>query len=271
MLAVTLLLTLVLAQLVALAVGAVTEPAMTLFGQHRDLVPLVGDYMKVRLYGAGMAMLYIALREALKVCGAKNRSLVALIVGLGANALLNWAFLYTGLARFFSSPESAVAASTLIAQTLSPGGRAWMFVIRMRARGDRFARPTRAAVWGSTGPYRTGVGVGARDVNDYMGSIVPMMFIGTMGVRTLAASVIAVNIYSAFCRVPQACFQATFVYYGYAVGTERSRPGQHDTNAAELFGRPDGGGRATWLCRLRRGWWRRSLAPASIAAWPSSS
>jgi multidrug resistance protein, MATE family len=220
-LAVTLLMTLVLCQLAALAVSAVTEPALTLFGQPRSLIPLVGGYMKVRLYGIGVAMLYTALNEALKTCGAKNRSLAALVLGLGTNAFFNWVFLYTGLARLFSSPETAVATSTVIAQTAMAGLAGWMFIRRMRARGERFARPTRAAVrteFRST--TLAGVGVGAREVNDYMGSIVPMMFIGTMGVRTLAASVVAVNIYTVYCRVPQACFQATFVYYGYAVGRD---------------------------------------------------
>jgi Na+-driven multidrug efflux pump len=220
-LAVTLLLTLVLCQLIALAIAAVTEPALGLFGQHRDLIPLVGSYLEVRLYGAAVAVLYVAAREALKICGAKNRSLAALVVGLGVNALFDWAFLYTGLARSFSCPETAVATATVIAQAAMTGLAAWMFAAQMRARGYRFARPDRTAVWRE---FRSttvaGAGVGVREVNDYMGSIVPMMFIGTMGIGTLAASVVAVNIYSVFCRVPQACFQATFVYYGYAVGAD---------------------------------------------------
>lgn len=218
-LAVTLLLTLVLCQLIALAVAAVTEPALGASGQHRDLIPLVGGYLEVRLYGAAVAVLYVAVREALKICGAKNRSLAALVVGLGVNALFDWAFLYTGLSRSFSSPETAVATATVIAQAAMTGLAGWLFAAQMRARGYRFARPAGAAVWRE---FRSstvaGAGVGVREVNDYLGSIVPMMFIGTMGVGTLAASVVAVNIYSVFCRVPQACFQATFVYYGYAVG-----------------------------------------------------
>jgi Na+-driven multidrug efflux pump len=251
-LAVTLLLTLVLCQLIALAVAAVTEPALGLFGQHRDLIPLVGSYLEVRLYGAAVAVLYVAAREALKICGAKNRSLAALVVGLGVNALFDWAFLYTGLARSFSSPETAVATATMIAQAAMTGLAAWMFAAQMRARGYRFARPARTAVWRE---FRSttvaGAGVGVREVNDYLGSIVPMMFIGTMGVGTLAASVVAVNIYSVFCRVPQACFQATFVYYGYAVGQSGpSQDGVSQDGPSQDGVSQDGAGRAGTIRKL---------------------
>jgi Na+-driven multidrug efflux pump len=220
-LAVALLLALVLCQLAGLAVAAGTEPALTLFGQHRDLVPLIGNYVDVRMYGVGVIMLYTALNEALKICGAKNLSLAALVLGFAVNASLDWLFLYTGLARVFASPESAIATSTVVAQAVMAGLAGVMFVIRMRERGVRLARPARVAVLSE---FRSstlgGAGVGVRHVNDYMGSVVPMMFIGTLGVRTLAAAVVAANIYTVFCRVPQACFQTTFVYYGYAVGRD---------------------------------------------------
>ncbi|MGW1564075.1 MATE family efflux transporter [Streptomyces sp. NPDC002144] len=218
-LAAALLVTLALCQLAALLLTAVTEPVLSLLRQDRDLVPLLGDYMRVRLYGVGVVMLYAAFNEALKTCGAKNRSLATLVLGFGVNALFNWVFLETGWARFFASPESAVATATVIANTVMAATAAWMFAAHMRTRGERFYGPKRAAVLRELRSTSVaGAGVGARHVNDYVGSIVPMTFIGTMGVKTLAASVIAANIYTVFCRVPQACVQATFVYYGYAVG-----------------------------------------------------
>jgi Na+-driven multidrug efflux pump len=224
-LATALLLVLMLCQLGGLVVAAGTEPVLTIFGQHRELVPLVGDFVHVRMYGLGVVLLYTALNEALKTCGGKSLSLAALIAGFAANACLDWVFLYTGFARFFASPESAIATATVGAQAMMACLAGWAFVTRIRARGARFARPGRTAVlteFRSTA--LAGAGVGVRHVNDYMGSIVPMMFIGTMGVRTLAAAVVAANIYTVFCRVPQACIQATFVYYGYAVGRDRTVP-----------------------------------------------
>jgi Na+-driven multidrug efflux pump len=173
------------------------------------------------MFGLCAVMLYTALNEALKTIGAKNMSLVTLLAGFGANALLDWVFLYTGAAHLFAAPESAIALATVLAQAFMASLSAWVFRRRIRARGIRFTRPGRADV---TAEFRSamlaGSGVGVRNVNDYTGSIVPMLFIGTMGVRTLAAAVVAANIYTVFCRVPQACFQATFVFYGYAVGRE---------------------------------------------------
>ncbi|RKN38373.1 MATE family efflux transporter [Streptomyces hoynatensis] len=226
-LATTLLLALALCQLAALPAAALAEPALTLLGQKPELVPPMGDYLQVRLCGIGVIMLYTALNEALKTCGAKNRSLATLLLGFGVNALLNWAFLYTGLAGLFPSPDSAVAASTVLAQAAMAAMAGWMFLRLLRTRAERLARPGRAEVLTE---LRTttlaGAGVGARHLNDYMGSLIPMTLIGTMGVGTLAASVVAANIYTVFCRVPQACFQATFVYYGYAVGRDgAARPG----------------------------------------------
>ena len=220
-LALALLLVLVACQLAALAVAAVIEPALTLLGQDPQLVPLVGDYVTVRLYGVAAVLLYAALNEALKVCGAKHFSLAVLVLGFAANAALTWAFLYTGWARHFPSPEGAVAAATVAAQLAMAAAAGWLFATRTRARGLRLVRPTTAAVLRelrATAP--AGAGAGARHVNDYVGSIVPLLFIGTMGAATLAAAVVAAKVYTLFCRVPQACFQATFVYYGYAAGRD---------------------------------------------------
>jgi Na+-driven multidrug efflux pump len=69
---------------------------------------------------------------------------------------------------------------------------------------------------------RTAPGVGVRHLNDYAGTIIPLMFIGTIGVKVLASVVVAAKIYTMICRVPQACFSGTFVFYGYALGASRS-------------------------------------------------
>ncbi|MFF0145161.1 Na+-driven multidrug efflux pump [Amycolatopsis sulphurea] len=214
-----LLVMVVLCQLLAFGVAAFSEPALTLLGQKGDIVPLIGDYVSTRMLGAAFVVLYYGLNEALKICGARNMSLVVLLVGLGLNAVLDWAFLYTGGQAWFASPESAVAASTVAAQLVMVVLAGWMFAVRMRARGQRWARPSRRAVTEEfLGQLRTGPGVGARHLNDYAGSVVPVMFIGATDVQVLAAALVATKIYTLFCRFPQACFEATFVFYGYSLG-----------------------------------------------------
>ena len=147
-----LLLMIVLCQVLAIGIAAITEPALTLFGQKADIVPLIGDYVWVRMCGAAPVILYYGLNEALKICGARNLSLVVLLIGFGMNTVLNWVFLYTGGQEWFSSPESAVAASTVLAQLVMAGCAGWMFVVRMRVRNDRWIRPKWRAVNGEFHP-----------------------------------------------------------------------------------------------------------------------
>jgi Na+-driven multidrug efflux pump len=218
-----LLVLLVPCQLLALAFVAGTEPLLSLLGQSREVIPLVGDYVAVRICSLAPVIVYFAASEALKICGAKNLSAWNLVAGFAVNAALNWVFLYTGFADSFSSPEAAVATSSVLAQTFMAVCGAWLFVRQMRARNEHLRRPTRPEVSAEfRSMARTAPGVGARHLNDYAGSLLPLMFIGTMGVHILAPAVVATKIYTLFCRVPQACFSATFVFYGYALGRDGS-------------------------------------------------
>jgi len=217
------LLLLVPCQLAAAVVVVGLKPLLSLFGQSQQLIPLVGTYVAVRSYGIIPVILYLVINEALKICGLKNRSIVILILGFALNAALNWVFLYTRLLNVFGAPETAVAASTVIAQLSMAVVGGWMFVRHMRTRDEALLRPGWQAVMDEfRSMYRTAAGVGVRHFNDYAGSIVPLMFIGTRGVGALAAAVVATKIYTLFCRIPQACFSCTFVFYGYALGRDRS-------------------------------------------------
>jgi Na+-driven multidrug efflux pump len=202
----------------ALLVQAV-DPALRAVGQKHDIVPLIGDYVSVRTYGVVAAMVYAASSEALKICGMKNLSLVTVCIGFVANAALDWVFLYTGLQRLFSSPETAVATATVGAQVAMGLYAGITFFRAIRARSEHFERPSRVAVGSEfVSMLRTASGVGARHLNDYAGAVVPMLFIGTLGVPSLAAASVATKIYTLFCRVPQACIYGSYVFYGYAVG-----------------------------------------------------
>jgi MATE family multidrug resistance protein len=128
-------------------------------------------------------------------------------------------FLHATPAGWFDSPESAVATATVAAQLLMAVVGAAVFVRRIRTRPIPLCPPSWTAIRAeTTSMARVAPGVGARHLNDYAGSVVPLMFIGTMGVRPLAAAVVATKIFTLFCRVPQACFSAAFVHYGYALG-----------------------------------------------------
>ncbi|MFD8811695.1 MATE family efflux transporter [Streptomyces sp. NPDC059627] len=218
-LAAALLVLLLVAQALAVLLSSAVEPGLRLAGQSRQLAPLAADFVTVRSCSLGFTILYAALNEALKICGLKNRSLLLLVVGFATNAVLDWAFLYTPLSGRFASPVVAVATATTGAQLLIACCALRIFLRRMRARGERFTRPGRAAVLAEARSMaRNAPGVGARHFNDYAGTITVTLLLGTLGVQVLAAVTVATKIWSLFCRIPQACVSGTFVYYGYRLG-----------------------------------------------------
>ncbi|MFD9002371.1 MATE family efflux transporter [Streptomyces sp. NPDC059582] len=218
-LAAALLTLLLAAQASATVLSFGVGPGLRLAGQDSHLVPLVGDFVTVRTSSMAFTILYAALNETLKICGLKNRSLLLLVVGFATNAALDWVFLYTRAAGYFSSPVAAVATATTGSQILIACWGLRIFLRRMRDRGETFSRPDRAAVGAEARSMaRTAPGVGVRHFNDYAGTITLTMLLGTLGVQVLAAVTVATKIWSLFCRVPQACVSGTFVFYGYQLG-----------------------------------------------------
>jgi len=206
-------------QLVGVIAAQGVEPLLRAAGQKHELIPLIGSYVSVRMYGVAAAMLYVASIEALRICGMKNWSVLTVCIGFVVNAVLDWAFLYTGLRTLFSSPESAVAAATVFAH-LSMGLFGGMMYVRfVRPRPERLQRPAWSEI---SAEFRTMIatatGLGIRHVNDWVGAVIPMIFIGTLGTASLAAASVATKIYTLYCRIPQACTSASYVFYGYAVG-----------------------------------------------------
>ncbi|CQR66117.1 MATE family efflux transporter [Streptomyces leeuwenhoekii] len=222
-LATALLLLLIPCQIIGVALGLGVEPLLRVTGQKAELIPLVGDYVQVRTYAIALVLGYMILSESLKICGLKNLSAVNLLFGFAMNALFNWVFLNTDASRLFDSPAAAVATATLVAQGLMALSGGIVLVRQLRSRPESFARPERQAVLAEfRSMTRTAPGVGLRHFNDYMGTTIPLLFIGTLGVVQLAAATVATKIYTLFCRVPQACFAGSFVFYGYALGDRSS-------------------------------------------------
>ena len=229
-----LLLMVAVCEVVAVAASFAVTPLLHAAHQNADLVPGVHDYVAVRLYSVPLLIGYVALNEALKILGLKNSVIRIMVFGFCINAAADWLFLYSDLSSLFPSPEAAVATATSAAQTLMACASTVVFVRQMRRRDRHFARPepgtTMPEFWSMA---RTAPGIGVRHLNDYMGAIVPMMFVAPLGVQALAAFGLAVKIYTLFCRIPQACVSATFVYYAYEVGREQS-PSRLRASASRL-------------------------------------
>ncbi|MFL1426801.1 MULTISPECIES: MATE family efflux transporter [unclassified Nocardiopsis] len=209
-------------QALGVLLAAVMGPALSAIGQAPEIVPAVDAYLDIRLSGIVPALVASVLGVTLRVCGARNRATVVLALGFTANLVLDYLFLYTGLSGLFATPESGVAFATVLAQTLMVPVGAWFLFRVLRDRGDRLPRPGAAAVGAelrSLAP--TACGIGGRHVNDYMSATVPILFIGTLGAGAVAATAVAGKLYTLYCRLPQSCFEAAFVFYGYVGESSR--------------------------------------------------
>ena len=104
----------------------------------------------------------------------------------------------------------------------------WIGHLRVAATDER------AEIWASARQnfaalLRIAPGVGARVLNDYAGTVVPILFIGTMNTSTVAATAVATKVYALFCRVPQAAFAACYVYYSYGIEEREKQPASEET------------------------------------------
>lgn len=209
-------------QAIAIVVMFVLRPVLSLLGQSNDVVPLTGDYADARLLGLLLTLAMSVTFEILKVCGMRNWTVVALVAGLVLSVGLNWIVLYGPAVSWFSSPAAAVASSTVMAQACMAVFGIVVLVLGLSKRKTKSIRPT----WSEVLPEalsigKTGSGVGVRHLNDYVGSTVPFLLMGTLGVQTLAAVTVATRIWTLYCRIPQACFTASFIFYGYAMHRSR--------------------------------------------------
>ena len=208
----------VLCTVLALAVGELVRPALVMFRQVDELIDPISAYVIHRLFGTAPFLIYMAASEALKITGLRTHALHILLLGFVANALLNAWFLYTPASEFFDSPEAAVAVVTVFVHVSMGAIAVQIWIGHLRVAGT----DKRAEIWISARQnfamlLRTAPGVGARILNDYAGTVVPILFIGTMSTSTVAATAVATKIYAVFCRVPQAAFAACYVYYSYGI------------------------------------------------------
>lgn len=227
--------TMVVYAVLGVLVSLLIPPFLRLTGQDTALIPLVDDYAAVRLYSVVLTLSYVAVNTACRICGLRNATVAVLCGGFTANALFNWLLLYGPLQSWFASPAQAVAAATVGAQALMLVASLVILASQLRKRSEPLG-PMEAKEVGPefASMARTGPGVGVRHLNDYMGSIIPMMFVGTLGVSAVAAMAIGAKIFTLFCRVPQSCVGSAFVYYGYEVGRDTS-PAQLRKTARTLL------------------------------------
>ncbi|MCX6406142.1 MAG: MATE family efflux transporter [Propionibacteriales bacterium] len=211
---------LALLQVVAVGFAWSSETLLVALGQDPAAAAGAATYVQVRLGGVALTVLFMVTMELLRILGMKSASVVVLVVGLAANAGLDLLLLH-GPPADHVDPVAGVAVATVLVHAGAALVGAALLVRRLRARGS-VARPGAAAVRDhARATLVTGSGVGLRHLNDYAAAAVPFLLVGTLGVQVTAAAAVATKIWTLYCRVPQACTSASFVFYGYALGREQ--------------------------------------------------
>ena len=214
----------------AIVAGMLIHPALVLMQQVDALIDPINAYVVHRLYGVAPSLIYMAANEALKISGLRTRAFHILLFGFAANAGLNALFLYTPAAALFDSPEAAVAVATVLVNIAMGAIAALVWIRHVKAPPSE----ERVGIWKLARLnlgflFRTAPGISARILNDYASSVIPILFIGTMNTATVAAAAVATKIYTLFCRVPQAAFAASFVYYSYGLEAREGKPDSEDS------------------------------------------
>ena len=231
-----------LMELLAVVVAAAVWVVLPLVVSDQALAHAARQYAAVRLLGVALVAALAGVREALKIVGARTGSLAVYAVGLGMNAALNAVFLHVMSGTLAGAATVAVAMATLVAQLFMTiiGG----ILLRRHLAVREFEPPSAAMVREQAHTMAVrGAGVGVRHLNDYAGSTILFVMAGTLGVTWVAASTVASTIWTLFCRVPQACFGAAFVFYGYVSESGGGGRARGSSTHRHLLRHPHGSGR----------------------------
>ena len=194
------------------------EAILRALGQDPHLAALAGGYLRVLQWSALPFFAYLVLRSFMAALERPRWSLVAVVIGLVANAGLNWLFVF-GHWGFPAMGLPGSGLATALSTTLMAG-----ILVVVAARDRPFARfrpfaglwrPDRAsfrAVW------RIGLPIGAMLAFEVTIFNAAVFLMGLIGPAPLAAHAIAIQIASLAFMIPLGLGQAATVRVGHAYG-----------------------------------------------------
>ena len=202
-----------------LAATLIVTPALAAVYPGSGLVWPISAYVIVRFATVGIFIVFVTSIDTLRIRGLRRLVFAPLLLGFVLNIAGNALFLYTPLFDSFWNPEAAVAAATVVAHFFA-GSLALVLYVRRFPSAQRTisAAGWRAAKRQYPGFMTNGLSIGSRNLNDYIGNATPVLLVATMGAEMMAAAVVATRIATLFYRVPQACFSASLLFYGYYLG-----------------------------------------------------
>ncbi|MDO4252966.1 MAG: MATE family efflux transporter [Rothia sp. (in: high G+C Gram-positive bacteria)] len=192
---------------------------LVIFESNPGVANIASDYISVRMLGLPFTIILAAISVALRIIGKKNISVSIIFIGFFLNAGFNAIFLYVINIPKFDNPVVAISLATIVVQLINCIIGGIILAMSMQPRNDTIKSQIRPSFISVAKPmYAQGLGVGLRQMNDYAASVVPFILISRLDISVIAASAVAVKIWTIYCRVPQSLLSSAGIFIGYARG-----------------------------------------------------
>lgn len=212
--------------------------ALSYFGLSSDVLEVTANHLKILSYGVCFSISYYACVILLRVLGKANTTFFIVLCGSLANISGNWILLYGPLSGIFS-PENAVAWTTILSRCL-------MFIITLinvikLLKSTNFSRDIifphlREAISHYIFILRKGTPRCARNLNDWLGSFILVLFIGHFGTSCSAANQATDIISSAMYMFTQASCTTIGILFSRWIGENASMLGsRHEIKKMAIF------------------------------------
>ena len=206
-----------LAVLLVLGLAAV-RPVLTLIGTDPRVVPAAAGYVHAISFGIPGLLGFQALRAVSEGLGRTRPMMVVALIGLAANIVGNWMFMY-GRCGMPALGAVGTGVATALVQWV-------MFACMLRhVRRHRAYRPY-ALFARAEGPDRRRIGeilglgipIGGSMVAESALFSAAGLMMGTLGETTVAAHQIALNYVAFMFMAPVSLHSATTIHVGHALG-----------------------------------------------------
>ena len=206
----------------AMVVCTFTEPLMRLTGQDERIAVLGGQYVDILLWSAIPMIMASVLRNFVSALGRPIFATMITALGIGVNALGNYAFIFGNLGAPAMGLEGAAIATIITSLAIV---LFYVIAIRIDARLHRyhvfgfFWRPD----WARLGEIiRIGTPIWLTILAEAGVFAAAAFLMGMVGAQQLAAHTLALQIAAMAFQVPQGVGQAATIRVGYFFGASES-------------------------------------------------
>lgn len=194
------------------------RPVLLAFGIEPPVAELAGRYCLAIACGAPAAIGFLALRYTSEGVGWTRPMLIRALLGLVANAIGNYAFMYgkwgmPALGAVGTGVSTALVQWLVFASMLVYMGRHPVY--RPYRLWERFERPDFVRL---REMLRIGLPIAGSVLAEGALFVSAGLMMGTLGAGTMAAHAIALNYASLMFMVPLSVHSATTIHVGHAVG-----------------------------------------------------